>query len=97
MINTWYYIASHLQTEVLDSLISLGEGGFLPSGNVELYNSLDNPERFGSLVHKYLENSNVHMGKTFTDLIVAQRAYSMNIKTLQSTDDIMSIVNNIKK
>lgn len=85
------------QPHVLDSLIPLGESGYFPVGDVELYNSIDNPQAFGKIVQNFLEASNVHMGKTMTDLIIAQRAYSMNIKTIQSTDEIMSMVNGIKR
>lgn len=85
------------QPHVLDSLIPLGESRYLPAGDVDLYNSIDHPERFGKIIQNFVEASNVHMGKTMTDLIIAQRAYSMNVKTIQSTDEIMSMVNGIKR
>ena len=83
--------------QVLDSLIPLGEGGYMPSPNVPLYNSLDNEVGFGSIIQFALEASNVEISKSMTDLIAAQRSYSFNAKALQSTDEIMSIVNNIKR
>lgn len=85
------------EPEVLDSLTPLGETSFLVPANLGLYNSLENPESFGTIHQNYLEGSNVHMGKSMTELIVAQRAYSINLKAIQSTDDIMDVINGIKR
>lgn len=83
--------------QVLDSMIPLGEGRFMPSPNVMLYNSLIDGDEFGSIVQYSLEGSNVEMGKSMVDMITSQRAYSLNAKTIQTTDDIMSMINNIKR
>lgn len=83
--------------QVLDSLTSLGEGGYLPSPDLPLYNSLDHDIAFGTIIQYALEGSNVELSKTMSDLIIAQRAYSFNAKSLQNTDDIMSMINNIKR
>lgn len=45
----------------------------------------------------YLEASNVDLAESMTDMIVTQRAYSMNAKVIQSTDDMMQIINNFKQ
>lgn len=81
--------------ERLDSLISLGEGRYGFSENTILNSSLNGGE-FGSIVQYGLESSNVEISKSITDIIIAQRAYSLNGKVIQSTDDIMSMINNIK-
>lgn len=41
----------------------------------------------------FLENANVDLAKTMTDMIVTQRAYSLNLKVAQSTDELMSMTN----
>lgn len=51
---------------------------------------------YGSLLQGYLETSNVDVVTEVTDLISAQRAYEMNSKVIQTADDMMSQVNQLK-
>ena len=44
----------------------------------------------------YLESSNVDVIRQITDLIVAQRAYEMNSKAIETADQMMSAANQIK-
>jgi flagellar basal-body rod protein FlgG len=37
--------------------------------------------------------SNVDLAGELTNMIVAQRAYSLNVKVAQSTDEMMSLIN----
>lgn len=82
---------------VLDSLIPLGEGNYLPSENTELYNSLNQEDGFGNVIQYALEGSNVEVSKSMTDMITTQRAYSLNGRAIQTTDSIMDMINNIKR
>ncbi len=82
--------------DIVDSLTSLGEGRFLPGENIVLYNSIDDEEIFGNIRQYALENSNVDLTKALVEMIISQRSYSINLKSIQTTDDIMSIINNIK-
>jgi flagellar basal-body rod protein FlgG len=47
---------------------------------------------FGSVHQGYLENSNVDAVKEITELISAQRAYEMNSKVIQASDEMFSTV-----
>lgn len=49
------------------------------------------------LVQKYLEKSNVQVAQEMVDLIVAQRAYELNSKSIQTSDDMLQLANNLKK
>lgn len=60
---------------------------------VVLLNSLDNPEAFGLIERGYIEESTVDLAQSMTDMILSQRAYSLNSKVLQSTDEIYSLIN----
>lgn len=51
---------------------------------------------FGLLQQNFLEQSNVNMVSEMTDLIAAQRAYEMNSKVIQASDDMMATVANIR-
>lgn len=81
---------------VLDSLVPLGEGRYLATDNINLYNSTDYPDAFGDIRQNALEASNVNLAKSLSDMIAFQRSYSLNLKAVQTTDEIMSMINNIK-
>lgn len=83
--------------ENVDSLTSLGEGRYLPSGNVALYDSIGNEEMFGEIHQYFLEASNVDLAQNFAEMIITQRAYSLSAKALQTTDEMMTMINGIKR
>lgn len=83
--------------EVMNSLTPLGENRYMPSANVQLFNSIDHNEEFGDIIQYALEGSNVDITKTMADMITTQRAYSLNSRAIQTTDDIMSMINGIKQ
>jgi len=51
----------------------------------------------GKVYHKFLENSNVSVVKEMVDMIVAQRAYELNSKAIQTSDSMLGIANNLKR
>lgn len=51
----------------------------------------------GRLVQGYLEGSNVQTVEEMVNLIIAQRAYEINSKAVQSSDDMMAIANNLRR
>jgi flagellar basal-body rod protein FlgG len=83
--------------ENLDTLTQLGEGRYFPSANVALYDSLENEDLFGQINQYFLESSNVDMTESFAEMITTQRAYSISAKAVQTTDEMMCIINNIKR
>lgn len=50
-----------------------------------------------SVAQGYLEGSNVQVADEMVNLIVAQRAYEMNSKAIQTTDDMMQQANNLRR
>ena len=54
-------------------------------------------EGMGKVYHKFLENSNVSVVKEMVGMIVAQRAYEMNSKAIQTSDSMLGIANNLKR
>lgn len=51
-----------------------------------------------SKVHQfYTEGSNVEVSKEMVDLIVAQRAYEMNSKIIQASDEMLGQANNLRR
>jgi flagellar basal-body rod protein FlgG len=51
----------------------------------------------GRTLHKFLEMSNVQVVQEMVNMIVAQRAYEMNSKAIQTSDAMLSIANNLKR
>lgn len=57
---------------------------------------LPGDEGFGILRQGYVEQSNVDTVKQMTDLIMAQRTYEMNSKTMTAADEMMQTANQIR-
>jgi flagellar basal-body rod protein FlgG len=51
----------------------------------------------GSIIQGYLEMSNVKVVDEMVNMIVAQRAYEMNSKAIQTADDMAGVANNLKR
>jgi len=51
---------------------------------------------FGRLQQGFLESSNVDPVQEITSLITAQRAYELNSKVIETSDQMMSTVNNVR-
>ncbi|MBI3868675.1 MAG: flagellar basal-body rod protein FlgG [Verrucomicrobia bacterium] len=52
---------------------------------------------FGVLAQNYLEMSNVKVIEEMVNMIVAQRAYEVNSKAVQTADEMLQISNNLKR
>jgi flagellar basal-body rod protein FlgG len=65
------------------------------SGTPELGNPGENG--FGTTIQKYLEGSNVNIVTEMVNMIVAQRAYEINSKAIQTSDSMLQEVNNLKR
>jgi flagellar basal-body rod protein FlgG len=65
------------------------------SGTPELGNPGE--QGFGSLVQGYLEGSNVNVVNEMVSMIIAQRAYEINSKAIQTSDAMLQEVNNLKR
>lgn len=53
--------------------------------------------RRSNIRQNFLESSNVQVVEEMVKLIVAQRAYEINSKAIQSADDMLGIANNLKR
>ena len=51
---------------------------------------------FGTILQGFLETSNVNVVQEITNLINAQRAYEMNSKVIQASDEMLSTVNRLR-
>ena len=51
---------------------------------------------FGQIQQGFLETSNVNVVEEITNLITAQRAYEMNSKVIETSDQMMSTAANVR-
>lgn len=65
------------------------------SGTPEIGNAGENG--FGTIEQGYLELSNVKVVEEMVNLIVAQRAYEVNAKSVQAADEMMQLSNNLRR
>ena len=52
---------------------------------------------FGQVLQRYLEGSNVNIVEEMVNLIVAQRAYEINSKSIQTSDEMLQNVAQMKR
>lgn len=50
---------------------------------------------YGTLLQTYLEGSNVNIVEELANMITTQRAYEINSKTIQTSDEMMQTTNNL--
>ena len=69
----------------------MGENLFLESGSSGAPN-VDTPGNngFGSLRQMYVESSNVNVAEELVNMIQTQRAYEMNSKAIQTSDQMLA-------
>lgn len=65
------------------------------SGTPELGNPGE--QGYGSVVQGYLEGSNVNVVTEMVNMIIAQRAYEINSKAVQTSDSMLQEINNLKR
>ncbi|MCM8827579.1 MAG: flagellar basal body rod protein FlgG, partial [Candidatus Omnitrophica bacterium] len=51
----------------------------------------------GMILQGFLESSNVNIVEEMVKMIIAQRAYEVNSRAVQTSDDMLSIANNLKR
>jgi flagellar basal-body rod protein FlgG len=79
-------------------LTSVGENLFkLSQASGEPIPGQPGYDGMGKLVHKFLEMSNVSVVREMVDLIVAQRAYEFNSKTIQTSDNMRGTATSLKR
>jgi flagellar basal-body rod protein FlgG len=79
-------------------LKAIGKNLFLPTGSSgEATTGNPGSEGLGSINQGFIELSNVNVVEEMVNMIVSQRAYELNSKVIQSTDEMLALANNIKR
>jgi flagellar basal-body rod protein FlgG len=79
-------------------LQNIGENLYkITSASGKAIAGLPNSPGYGRIMHKYLEMSNVKLAEEMVELIVAQRAYEANSKTVQTSDSMLQTAIALKR
>lgn len=54
-------------------------------------------EGFGTLQQGFLESSNVRLTEELVGLVLAQRAFEVNARAIQASDELLALVNNLRR
>jgi flagellar basal-body rod protein FlgG len=79
-------------------LLSLGSNLVQPTGaSGEAEEGAPGQDGFGTMQQGVLETSNVEVVDEMVNLIIAQRAYEVNTKAVQASDEMLQSTNNMKR
>ena len=78
-------------------LEAIGDGQFLETAASGTANTgSPGTPGFGTILQGFLETSNVNIVAEITNLITAQRAYELNSRVIQASDEMMSTLTNLR-
>jgi len=79
-----------------NGLLASGQNEFLETpASGQPVTGFPEDEGFGSLLQGSLESSNVEIVQEMTDMIAAQRAYEINAKAIQASDEMMQATHDL--
>jgi flagellar basal-body rod protein FlgG len=79
-------------------LVAAGDGLYRASeasGDAQLSRAAE--DGAGSIAQGFVEGSNVRMVDEMVNLMLAQRAYEASLKVVQSADEMLGMINNLRK
>lgn len=82
-----------------ERLLDAGEGYYRVPDDVELLESTNrsDAEFFGTVNQGFSEMSNVEAGKEMINLMILERAYQLNARTLDAADKMWQMANNLRR
>jgi len=80
-----------------DTLVAQGSGYYEVSDDSALATVAPGQDGAGSLVQGGIEQGNVNLSDEMVTLMLVQRAYSANAQVVQAGDQMMSIVNSLRR
>ena len=81
-----------------EALTPLGDNLYIPNKDTGVaYYAAPSANGFGGLSQGYLEGSNVKLIDELLGLILTQRAYEVNSRVVQASDQMLGMANNLRK
>jgi len=79
-------------------LMSIGRNLYLPSSSSgDAAVGTPGEDGLGTIAQGYVEMSNVNVVDEMVNMITAQRAYELNSKAIQASDEMLQMANNVKR
>lgn len=79
-------------------LSAIGKNLFLPTdASGDAITANPTVDGMGSIQQGFIETSNVSVVEEMVNMIIAQRAYEVNSKAVQTSDDMLQIADNLKR
>jgi flagellar basal-body rod protein FlgG len=84
-------------------LVRFSSPGQLSAQGDNLYRATDKSDEpltgdgIGAIQQGYLEGSNISMVDEMVNLMVAQRAYESSVKVVQASDEMLGMINNLRR
>lgn len=79
-------------------LTAVGDGLYRATdGSGDAVSGRPGEDGLGTLAQGFLEGSNVKMVEEMVGLMVAQRAYEASVKVVQASDEMLGLINNLRK
>lgn len=79
-------------------LLNIGQNLYMPSeASGDATTGTPGEDGFGTIGQGFLEMSNVNVAEEMVNMIVSQRAYEMNSKVIQTSDDMLRTAANLKR
>lgn len=78
-------------------LTALDGGLYQPASEADLFTAAPGEDGAGVLMQGSIESSNVELAQEMVTLLLMQRAFAANAQVLQAGDQLMSIVNSLRR
>ena len=79
-------------------LLNMGQNLYMPSeASGDATTGTPGEDGYGTIGQGFLEMSNVNVAEEMVNMIVSQRAYEMNSKVIQTSDDMLRTAANLKR
>jgi len=76
----------------------MGKNLYMPSeASGDATTGTPGEDGYGTIAQGFLEMSNVNVAEEMVNMIVSQRAYEMNSKTIQTADDMLRTAASLKR
>ncbi len=79
-------------------LLNIGQNLYMPSeASGDATTGTPGEDGYGTIGQGFLEMSNVNVAEEMVNMIISQRAYEMNSKVIQTSDDMLRTAANLKR
>lgn len=79
-------------------LMAIGKNLFVQTDSSgEAITGIPGSEGLGTIAQGFLELSNVNIVEEMVNMIISQRAYEINSKAIQASDEMLQAINNLKR